>query len=510
MNNVADILSESARRAPAAVAMVSRREPLSYRMFDALVWRTATILASRGVSRADVVVVSCLAETMAVIVVMALARLGASVLSLPLREPRALRVASAARCGARWIVTDVEGLDDAGLEVLRVAAADIARSPGASDPTVRDPDPRAPWLIVIGSGSTGAPKRIDLTHRVVWQRTLKNIRALGLTSADRCACAAHFDHAVVKQRFVAVFACGATVVLCDRGGRCRDLAGLCRDERVTVLDANVVHLEHLLASLPADATNVLGGLRALRIGASMVSPRLRDRLARTLTAKVHVAYSMNEFGGVSLTDPGETLAVPDSVGKALRGVELEVVDPEDRPVASGEVGAVRVRGPGMIDAYVDDEQASANAFRGGWFYPGDLGVLTPEGSLLYRGRADQMMILDGINIYPAEIEQAMLAHEAVAGAVAVKLHSDVHQDLPVCAVELHAGKSAAEEALQAHAIERLGVRSPRRVVVLSRIPRTEQGKVVREELFRMLGQADARANVPGESAGVERLSRHEG
>ncbi|MCL4745071.1 MAG: acyl--CoA ligase [Burkholderiaceae bacterium] len=488
MPNISDILTDGANRAPESTALLHGGATLSYRDLDAQVWSAAAWLLRQGVARGEVVASSCRSELNSFVIVMALARIGASALTLSLIEPRTLRVATARRCAARRLVTDLPEVDDAGIEPMLIAPGQFAGGAPAPEPGARDDDPAAPWLVIFGSGSTGTPKRIDLSHRVSFERSEKYVRALGLSSSDRGLCAAQYDFAATKQRFIEVLSAGGSMAFWDRDHR--DLIEACGEDGITVLNANVIYLERILARLAPDASNVLAGLRVLRVSASTVSPTLRERVVRQLTPKLYVAYGTNESGIISLADPREAIECPQGVGKVVEGVSFELVDPQGRAVPVNTVGVVRVKGPGIIDRYVGDEVASARAFREGWFYPGDLAALTGSGSILFRGRADQMMILDGINIYPAEIEQAMLEHPSIADAAAVPMNSVAHQDIPVCAVALREGARVNGDELIAFARERLGVRSPWHVVIVARIPRnTAQGKLQRGELFQLLGQA---------------------
>jgi acyl-CoA synthetase (AMP-forming)/AMP-acid ligase II len=148
----------------------------------------------------------------------------------------------------------------------------------------------------------------------------------------------------------------------------------------------------------------------------------------------------------------------------------------------GEPGEIRLRAPGMARAYHDDPEETALRFRGGWFHPGDLASRRADGQMIIHGRADDMMILNGINIYPAEIEAALERHPAVANAAALPVRSTAHGEIPVAAVELLPGAAASRAELLAFARARLGLRAPRRVLVLERLPRSPQGKVLKREI----------------------------
>ena len=162
----------------------------------------------------------------------------------------------------------------------------------------------------------------------------------------------------------------------------------------------------------------------------------------------------------------------------------------------------------MPTAYLNDDQASAKSFRDGWFYPGDLGRWTEDGLLCHMGRADDMMILNGINIYPAEIEQAMLSHPAVADAVALPLKHRVANDVPVCAVVLKDHERVSEQDLLEYARGKLGSHRPKRVAILDAIPRNEHGKVQRAALAQAVA-ARLGLGRPQRPPSVERASNPE-
>jgi acyl-coenzyme A synthetase/AMP-(fatty) acid ligase len=138
----------------------------------------------------------------------------------------------------------------------------------------------------------------------------------------------------------------------------------------------------------------------------------------------------------------------------------------------------------MPGGYIGDEAASARAFRGGWYYPGDLGYLDEGGALYFRGRADDLMNYDGMKIYPADIEEVLLAHPAVAEAAAFPLPSDRHQDVPFAAVVLRSPVAAA--TLLDWCRERLGARAPIKLAQLASLPRTERGKVNKQALVQFV------------------------
>ena len=149
-----------------------------------------------------------------------------------------------------------------------------------------------------------------------------------------------------------------------------------------------------------------------------------------------------------------------------------------------ETGEVRVKGPGVVNAYVNNTEATSRSFKNGWFYPGDLGYLTQEGALILQGRKDDMLIFDGINIYPAEIENVLSSHPAVGEVAAFSINHEQFQDVPVAAVTLK--EIVSEEELIRFCREPLGIKSPKRIFVVKDFPRNQMGKILKRELPAMV------------------------
>ncbi|MDO8958203.1 MAG: AMP-binding protein [Rhodocyclaceae bacterium] len=507
--NLADELSKQAQARPVATAVSLPTSALSFYRLEELTWRVATSLRQNGVQAGDVVALSFADELALLVTLLATARIGATAFSVPGSAPPFLRAEMTARVKARILATDHgEAESIAGLSWVPVDIAALEKSAAQIDAGVRENSPAAPWLIITGSGSTGNPKLFAVTHAQFLARTALAGAQFALSPADRLASLAHPDFTSPKERYLAALFAGASVVLFDRG-RVDPLA-LCRDRQVTVLDATVFHVERLLGTLRGGTMNRLGMLRVLLLSASTVNDGLRRRIAAGLSHALHVRYGTNETGPLTIVRPDEILGTPGSVGNPPAGVEVEVVDSRGRPLPAGRTGLIRVKSPGMIARYLDDEAASARAFRNGWFMPGDLGRFAPNGHLVFCGRADHMMIMNGINIYPAEIERAVSRHPAVLDVAAIPLRSAMHQDLPACAVVLREQAQVTKQALLDFAFRHLGSHGPKQLVVLERIPRNEQGKPIHAQLLREIedglrrkrGTAPPRATPPILSVGT--------
>lgn len=484
--NVAFDILHYAERTPDAPALLLPEREISYRELNELLEKFSAYLLAQGVKAGDLIGVSAADELTLVLTQLAITRVGACIFSLPRSYTAFQRQAAAQRSGIRLLVTDDPVRFAAGVPTIAVDRRTLAAT---KLPVRRVPlpvHPVVPWLLITGSGSTGEPKLIPITHTQARERSRRAVKLLELDASDRVATLSHFDFSHAKFRLLEAFHVGAACAL-PVWGKAGMLASL-QQRSLSVLYACVFHVEQILDGLPDDAETVLQGTRILEVTSSTVSDDLRQRIRRHLTPNLYVRYGINEAGPVSIATPAEVAAVPGCVGKVVDGVRVQIVDREGAPLPNGEIGAIRIRGEGVVSAYLDNPDANRRLFVDGWFLPGDLGKISPAGDLIYYGRADHMMIKNGMNIYPAEIEQVVGGHGAVRDVAVLPFSHRIHQDVPMCAVVMNPGMLVSESELLAYARARLGARGPERVFCFERIPRNHEGKLLRRELKEMLLQ----------------------
>src|SRR5690606_20237401 len=191
--NFTDGLAMQAGLRPDGVAVHLPDGVMSYRHLDGLVWRIATLLHDRGVRAGDVVAQTFSTELVALVTLLATARIGATVFSIPGNYPALQKADMMARAGVTVIASDREAGHPADLPVIRIDRRVITDRALRVDPAVRDAAPAAPWLIIAGSGSTGAPKLIPLSHRVFLQRVVLFGKGIHLGASDCVASLINID-----------------------------------------------------------------------------------------------------------------------------------------------------------------------------------------------------------------------------------------------------------------------------------------------------------------------------
>ena len=209
---------------------------------------------------------------------------------------------------------------------------------------------------------------------------------------------------------------------------------------------------------------------------------LRKQVQAKISENLWVQYATSETGLISTAAPHQHDDFPEGIGFPEPGVTVEIVGSEDETIPPGEVGHVRIRKDTMASGYIAEPGARAK-FKDGWFYPGDLLSRELDGPLIFHGRADDVMILNGINIFPSAIEDVLESLPNIREAVAFPLKSRIHGEIPAAAIVL--SERAEDEDISRilrHCQQLLGVRAPRQIRVVDSIPRNAFGKPLRKEL----------------------------
>lgn len=457
----------------ARVAVIDRGRRITYADLSRSSRRMAAWLFGAGLGPGDVVGVTVRDELRHMVTTYALMRIGCVQVPLASHEPNAMRAMLAARCRASCVVSDV---DDGGVDALALIAPDYAAIfADASLDAAPMPDGGSdrPTLILTSSGATGRPKLVACSQRQIH----------GYRQPDTpvpCIAFLHFSIESNAAKWISLtsFARGRTFVYED--AERVSLAEICARAGVNRVHVYPAKLETLAkAHAAAPRGKAFEGVHFLTGGTS-VSGALRRAIRTGVSPLLHVMYGATECGVATVAGPELRDERPDSVGCPLPGVEVRIVDDADRPLPAGETGFVRIRSASSATSYLDDEEASARIFRDGWFQPGDIGSMTPDGQLIFAGRGDDMMILNSINIFPAEIEAVAERFPGVLECAAFPVRSATYGDIPMLAAVAEPGLDTA--ALLAWCRQRLGTRAPRKIFLVPALPRNAVGKVLRLEL----------------------------
>ena len=352
-------------------------------------------------------------------------------------------------------------------------------------------DTRSPMAlsdIIFTSGTTGRPKGVMCTHG----QTLRVFQAwsgiVGLAHADRYLIVNPFFHTFgYKAGFLACLLRGATIV----PEPVFDVASVLRRveaERITMLPGPPTLFLTLL-DVPDRERYDLSSLRLAVTGAAAVPVEMIRRMREELTFRVIITgYGLTESTGTIAMcrpeDDPETIAT--TSGRAIPDVEMRVVDEEGNEVPRGTAGEIVCRGYNVMQGYFRDEAATAEAIdRAGWLHTGDIGVMNDRGYIAITDRKKDMFIVGGFNAYPAEIENILLGHPAIAHAAVVGVPDDRQGEVGHAFVVARSGCILDAAEVTAWSREHMAnFKVPRAVHVVEALPTNASGKVLKFELRR--------------------------
>ncbi len=379
-------------------------------------------------------------------------------------------------------VPDVTGV--VGFETWLDAAEQIDEAQVARAAESVDGDD--PCDVLFTSGTTGAPKGAVCGHAQNLATFTAWAQRVGLREGDRYLMVNPFFHTFgYKAGILASLLHGATMLplpAFDVG----EVMRLAEAEDATVLPGPPALYTSLLEH-PDRGGRTLGRVRLAVTGAAAVPRTLIERIREELGVRdVVTAYGLTESCGVvtacSLDDDDETIAT--RCGTPIPNVEIRTVDTDGNEVAAGEPGEVLVRGPNVMQGYLDDPGATAEAIDAdGWLHTGDIGVLDERGYLRITDRLKDMFIVGGFNVYPAEVEQVLVSHDALAEAAVIGVPDERLGEVGRAYVIPRQGRTPDEQELIDFCRQRLAnFKVPRSVVVVEELPRNAAGKVLKRKL----------------------------
>lgn len=475
--NLADALDIHARARPSHPALIEGDRAMTHAQFTRGVRRMAAWLQGLALPAGQPVGI-CLRDTAEhVVALFAVARAGIAILPMDVRWTVEEQRNVASHFGACVILIEPDMTPVPGLRCMQPGEADEAGIVFASDG-------EAPFVLSLSSGTTGRPKGPLIAHRHFLARFRTHWVNLGLNSRDRFICATPIYFGGGRTFAMSVLFSGGTLILKPPPCAPQDLIACVASQQATSLFLVPTQLRRLLA-LDDAALVPLRELNLLFSSGAPLSPAERVAIRDRICPRFFEYYASTEGGGVSLLTPDDIATHGQTVGRPVFAVEVEVVDARDQPLPPGETGLLRYRGPACATSYHCDHEASAEAFRQGWFYPGDLASLDVDGFVTLRGRQKDVIIRAGINIYPPDIEAALNTHPAVAESAVLGWPSREFGEEIAAFVRLT--EDCEPEALLAHARTLLPrPKWPRAVFVIDELPRNSGGKVVKRELSQHL------------------------
>jgi len=310
---------------------------------------------------------------------------------------------------------------------------------------------------------------------------------LGFTEHDRLLTIMPLFHmnAVSVTTMSALYAGGSTVV--SPKFSVSRFWEMLSNYRVTSFGSVATMLSMLLSTYPGGVPEGLqtDQLRFAMCGSAPVPAEVLRRFEETFHCLVIEGYGLSESTCRSTFNPPDERRRPGSCGMPI-GNETKVVDDRDREVPEGTLGEIVLRGENILKGYYKDPEATATAFRNGWFHTGDIGYRDRDGFYFIVDRKSDMIIRGGENIYPREIDEILYQHPAVAAAAAMGVPDPLYGEEVAAFLVLKDGMNVSEEDLLSYCKQRLAdYKCPKTIRFVAEIPKGPTGKLLKRELSRL-------------------------
>ena len=359
------------------------------------------------------------------------------------------------------------------------------------------PEPKAaaddPVDLYYTSGTTGRQKGVILTHKNIYSHALGTIAELHLSDSDVWAHVAPMFHLADAWAIWALTWVGARHLMVGKFEAPQVLRWF-DDHGVTVTNLIPTMLNDLVHCPDADAYEYRS-LRLLMSGGAPISPSLVQELVETFRCEYIQTYGLTETSPyltfsllkdhLRSRSPGEQMRYRSMTGRAALGVQLRVVDEGNKDVSAdgNAVGEIVARGDRITPGYWKLPEATAEAFRDGWFHTGDLATIDREGYLNIVDRKKDAIVTGGEVVYSTEVEYALYEHPAVLEVAVVGVPDERWGEAIKAVIVLKRGHRVSGEELVAHCQERLArFKCPRSIDFVSALPRTGSGKIAKKDI----------------------------
>ena len=386
----------------------------------------------------------------------------------------------------------IEVAKSRGIRVLRLresSAAGAVHLDGVGEAVAEPRGDDAIGLILHTSGTTSRPKMVPLSQANLAASARNIAGTLHLASSDRCLNIMPLFHIHgLMAPVLASLAAGGEVV-CSPGFDALRFYSWLAEVKPTWYSAVPTMHQAILARARRNEETVRGNrLRFIRSSSASLPTTVMASLEKVFEAPVIEAYAMTEAAHQMCSNPLPPAArKPGTVGPAA-GPEVTILDDQGRALPAGGEGEIAVRGPNITAGYLNNPNANATAFDGGWFRTGDQGVMDDDGYVKVTGRLKEIINRGGEKIAPLEVDEVLLAHDAVAQVCTFAMpHARLGEEV-AAAVVLVDGADVTDRDLRDFVAERLAdFKTPRRFAFVDEIPKGPTGKIQRIGLAKALG-----------------------
>ncbi|MFB0978630.1 MAG: long-chain fatty acid--CoA ligase [Myxococcota bacterium] len=339
-------------------------------------------------------------------------------------------------------------------------------------------------VILYTSGTTGKPKGAELTHsNILMNCAFVAPKLVPVPEGEGRYLATlplfhSFGQVVVQNGCIASGGCFTLLPRFDA----REAMEIIERDNINIF-AGVPTMYFGLLHYEGDRTYDLSSLDICLTGGAPMPVEVMNDFEKKFGVTILEGYGLSETSPIASFSTLDRLRKAGSIGYPVWGVELAILDDDGKTVPEGERGEICIRGHNIMKGYLDRPEATAEAFAGGWFHSGDIGLRDEDGCYWIVDRKKDMILRGGFNVYPREVEEVLYAHPAVEEAAVIGVPHERHGEEVKAVVALVNGQTATEQDLIAFCKEKLSAyKYPRSVAFLDSLPKGPSGKILKREL----------------------------
>lgn len=491
MSNLASILATAASSDPDKVAIKMDDMELTYGVIDGLSQRVAGLLAAKGIRPGDrVALISPNIPPMPA-VYYGILRYGAVVVPLnPLLKAREVEY-HLGDAGAKLafafegVLAEVEkGAVSGGVDVVSMDASFAQLLGGYGAETgVAEADDSDTAVILYTSGTTGRPKGAELTHGNLRSNAELSRSLFSITPEDVLFGGLPFFHIFGQTCALnSAVSAGATITILPKFDPVKAMEILQRDRVTVFLGVPTMYIG--LLGVPDRESYDTSTLRLAASGGAALPLEVLREFESSFDATLLEGYGLSETSPVVCFNQLDGIRKPGSIGTAVTGARLRILDEAGEEVSSGEVGELAVAGGYVMKGYWNNPEATKDAIPDGWFRTGDMARMDEEEVFFIVDRKKDMILRGGYNVYPREVEEVLYEHPAVSEAAVLGRPDEVHGEEVVAVVVLKEDAEPVDaEEIRDFVAERVAAyKYPRKVVIADELPKGPTGKILKREI----------------------------
>lgn len=498
MDTIASRFYNNVDRFPNKQAIWCDGEEMTYRELGDFVSRYANYLVSRGVKRSDIIGVPMTNSIESVALIMAASCIGAGL--APINPTISVDQIDTAFCSAKVKhliarsaffrqIADREMGYLSGCKLCldkRIKGSDSMediKGQDAKRPSLTDIDGSETLILTMTSGSTGMPKPIELTQNNKLKRADAHVSLYAITENDRILAATPLYHSLAERLVILPLVIGATSVLLPRFTP-QIWMNCIEQQKVTFTIAVSAQLSQIVQLMSSPFAPDLSTMRSIVSSSALLESHVRAELIAKLKCDFNEMYGTSECSTVTSINFKEAANKVNSVGRPLTEANIKIMRDDGTEARTGEIGEIGCKTKLIFNGYYGMPEMTKKSFSSnGYFMTGDLGKVDEDGYLYFCGRKKELIITGGINVYPQDVENAVLTLPEVAECAAFPYLDERLGEIVALAVVCKQGHVLTKRAVQFCCAKKLAdFQQPHKVFFLKELPKNSMGKLTKNKL----------------------------